>query len=160
MATSAATVPAQLLAHIKGRKFPSAGKLFASNVDFHAWTPTGHWIANDPSTVGKILEVWYSPGAGSSNVLYSNETAGAKGTATLEIEIELKVQPDDQTRVLRQFYILTIGKDDKISRAHVYCAGLHTEFPEVDLEKQRRAKGIGGLKPAPISPRAVAAKAS
>ncbi len=42
-------------------------------------------------------------------------------------------------------------KSDRIIQARVYCAGLHTEFPEVDLDKQRRAKGLQAppLKPAP-----------
>lgn len=132
--------------------------MFASGVDFQAWSPTGHWVATDPQTVSRIIEVWYSPGANPS-VVWSNETTGAKGSATLEIEMEWKIPPDDQSRTLRQIYLLTV-KGDKIASARVYCAGLHTEFPEVDLEKQRRAKGIGGVKPAPISAKVIAAKAS
>ena len=155
---AATTVPGQLLSAIKGRKFGNVARMFASGVDFQAWTPTGHWVATDPQTVSKIIEVWYSPGA-NPTVIWSNEGSGAKGAATLEIEMEWKVPPDDQSRTLRQFYLLTV-KGDKIASARVYCAGLHTEFPEVDLEKQRRAKGIGGVKPAPISAKAVAAKAS
>ena len=60
--------------------------------------------------------------------------------------------------MLRQVFLLTI-KSDRITRARVYCAGLHTDFPEVDLEKQRRNKGIGGPKPS-NAPKMVASKAS
>lgn len=151
------TVPGQLLAAIKGRKFTSVARLFANPVDFQAWTPTGHWVAEDGPTVSKIIEVWFSPGIG-SQVVYSNETSGARGAACLELEIAWKTPPDDQQRVLRQVYLLTV-KNEKIVSARVYCAGLHTEFPEVDLEKQRRSKGIIAAKPAaPV--KAVAAKAS
>jgi hypothetical protein len=151
------TVPGQLLAAIKSRKFSSAGKLFANPVDFQAWTPTGHWVAEDPTTVARVIEVWYSPGAG-SQVIYSNETSGARGAATLELEIAWKTQPDDQQRTLRQVYLLTV-KGDRIVTARVYCAGLHTEFPDVDLEKQRRSKGIVAAKPAAPA-KAITAKAS
>lgn len=151
------TVPGQLLAAIKSRKFSSAGKLFANPVDFQAWTPTGHWVAEDPTTVARVIEVWFSPGAG-SQVVYSNETSGARGAATLELEIVWKTQPDDQQRVLRQVYLLTV-KGDRIASARVYCAGLHTEFPDVDLEKQRRSKGIIAAKPAAPA-KAITAKAS
>lgn len=150
------SVPGQLLAAIKGRKFTSVARLFANPVDFQAWTPIGHWVAEDGATAGKIIEVWFTPGAG-SQVVYSNETSGARGAAGLELEIAWKVQPDDQPRVLRQVYLLTV-KNEKIVSARVYCAGLHTEFPEVDLEKQRRSKGLAAPKPA--APKAVAAKAS
>ena len=149
--------PGQLLAAIKSRKFSSAGKLFANPVDFQAWTPTGHWVAEDPTTVARVIEVWFSPGAG-SQVVYSNETSGARGAATLELEIVWKTQPDDQQRVLRQVYLLTV-KGDRIASARVYCAGLHTEFPDVDLEKQRRSKGIIAAKPAAPA-KAITAKAS
>ncbi len=153
------TVPAALLAAIKARKFSSIGKMCAPGIDFEAWTPVGHWVASDGTTVGRILEVWFTPGAGST-IVYSNETAGARGAASLEIEVSWKLPPEDQLRVLRQVYLLTI-KADKITHARVYCAGLHTDFPEVDLEKQRRNKGIiVGGKPGP-GPRVVAvAKAS
>jgi hypothetical protein len=151
------TVPGQLLAAIKSRKFSSAGRLFANPVDFQAWTPTGHWVAEDPTTVARVIEVWFSPGAG-SQVVFSNETSGARGAATLELEIVWKTQPDDQQRVLRQVYLLTI-KGDRIVSARVYCAGLHTEFPDVDLEKQRRSKGIIAAKPAAPA-KAITAKAS
>jgi hypothetical protein len=150
------TVPAQLLAAIKSRKFSAAGKLFAHGVDFQAWTNVGHWTANDPSTVAKIIEVWYSPGA-NSTVIDSNETAGARGAATLELEVAWKLPPEDQVRVLRQVYLLTV-KGDKITHARVYCPGMHMEFPEVDLEKQRRAKGIGGMKVS-TAPKMVASRA-
>lgn len=158
---STTTIPAQLLAAIKSRKFSSISKLFAAGVDFQAWTPVGHWVANDGTTASRIIEVWYTPGA-NSTVVYSNETSGAKGAATLEIEVSWKLPPEDQVRVLRQFYALTI-KGDKIIHARIYCAGLHTDFPEVDLDKQRRSRGLGpaGTKPgqAAAAPRAVAAKA-
>jgi hypothetical protein len=80
------TVPGQLLAAIKARKFTAVSKLFAPGVDFQAWTPAGHWIANDGPTIAKIIEVWYTPGAGST-VVDSSEVAGAKGATTLEMEI-------------------------------------------------------------------------
>ena len=143
----ATTVPGQLLAAIKARKFTSVSKLFASPIDFEAWTPTGHWPAHDGPTVAKILEVWFTPGAGST-VTWSNETAGAKGAATLEYEITWKTQPDDQLRVVRQAFVMTV-KGEKIASARAYCAGLHTEFPEVDLEKQRRSRGLAPPKPGP-----------
>jgi len=151
------SVPGHLLAAIKGRKFTSVARLFANPVDFQAWTPTGHWVAEDGATAAKIIEVWFSPGAG-SQVVYSNETSGARGAAGLELEIVWKTQPDDQPRVLRQVYLLTV-KNEKIVSARVYCAGLHTEFPEVDLEKQRRSKGLAAPKPAAAA-KAVTAKAS
>ena len=152
------TVPGLLLAAIKARKFGNVAKLFATPVDFQAWTPAGRWVAADASTVAKIIEVWFTPGAGSSTIVYSNETSGARGAASLEYELAWKVQPDDQPRALRQLFLLTV-KGDRITNARVYCAGLHTEFPEVDLEKQRRSKGIGGAKP-PNSPKAITARAS
>jgi hypothetical protein len=151
----ATTVPSQLLAAIKARKFTSIGKMCSGPVDFEAWTPTGHWVAQDGSTVAKIIEVWFTPGAGST-VAWSNESAGAKGAATLECEITWKTQPDDQVRVLRQAYVMTI-KGDKITHARVYCLGLHTEFPEVDLEKQRRTRGLAPPKPGPGAKAPVAA---
>lgn len=154
----AATVPGTLLAAIKGRKFPSVGKLFASPVDFEAWTPTGHWTADDGPTIAKIVEVWFTPGGTNGTVVWSNELAGAKGLSILEYEVAWKTQPEDQPRVLRQAWLLTV-KGDKIASARVYCAGPHTEFPDVDLDKQRRSKGLGSPKP-PNSPRVVAAKAS
>jgi hypothetical protein len=150
------TIAGQLLAAIKARKFNSVARLFANPVDFQAWTPVGHWVAHDGTTAAKIIEVWFSPGSG-SQVVYSNETSGARGAAGLELEIAWKAQPDDQPRVLRQVYLMTV-KGDKIVSARVYCAGLHTEFPEVDLEKQRRAKGLAAAKPA--APKAATAKAS
>jgi hypothetical protein len=148
------SVPGQLLNAIKARKFGTVAKLFAPQVDFQAWTPYGHWSASDAATVGKIIETWYTPGTGSV-VTFSTETATAK-SGMLECEVSWKIQPDDQVRVLRQVYLLTL-KGEKITAARVYCAGLHTEFPEVDLEKQRRSKGLAGPKP-PNSPKAVPAK--
>jgi hypothetical protein len=152
----ATTVPGQLLAAIKSRKFTSIAKLFAPPVDFEAWTPSGHWVAQDGSTVAKIVEVWFTPGAGSS-ITWSNETSGARGAATLEYEISWKTQPDDQPRVVRQACLMTV-KGEKIVSARVYCAGLHTEFPEVDLEKQRRSRGLAPPKPGPGAKPVVAAK--
>ncbi len=150
------SVPGQLLAAIKGRKFGNVARMFAPQVDFQAWAPTGHWVATDPGTTSKIIEAWFTPGAGST-ITFSNETSNAR-SATLEFEITWKTQPDDQVRVLRQVYLMSI-KGEKITSARVYCAGLHTEFPEVNLEKQRRTKGLAGAKP-PNSPKAIIAKAS
>ncbi|MBF6598987.1 MAG: hypothetical protein IVW36_00575 [Dehalococcoidia bacterium] len=151
------SVPSQLLAAIKGRKFTAVSRLFAPDVRFEAWTSAGHWLAGDPHTASRIIEVWFSPGSGSI-VTWSNETAGARGAATLEFEITWKAPPDDQPRVLRQVYMLTV-KGEKIIAARVYCPGLHTEFPDVDLEKQRRQKGLAAAVPkAPASAR-VAARA-
>lgn len=141
------TVPGQLLAAIKSRKFTSVARLFANPVDFEAWTPTGHWVAQDGPAVAKIVEVWFTPGAGST-ITWSNETSGARGAATLEYEITWKTQPDDQARVVRQACLLTV-KGEKIVSARIYCAGLHTEFPEVDIEKQRRSRGLAPPKPGP-----------
>ena len=151
------TVPAQLLAAIRARRFPSVARLLAPDVDFQAWTPTGHWVATDNATAARIIEVWFSPG-GPLTLIFSNETAGARGAATLEYEMVWHLEPDDQPRVLRQFVLLTI-KNDKIVSVRVYCPGLHTEFPEVDLEKQRRTKGITGP-PKPAAPRAPPIKVS
>lgn len=139
------TVASQLLAAIKSRKFTAVAKLFASPVEFEAWTPSGHWSAQDGATAAKIIEVWFTPGVGSV-ITWSNESSGARGAATLEYEITWKTQPDDQPRVVREAYLLTI-KGEKIASARVYCAGLHTEFPEVDLEKQRRSRGLAPPKP-------------
>jgi hypothetical protein len=148
----------QVLNAIKGRKFTSIGRLCASGVDFQAWTPSGHWVATDGPTVAKIIEVWYSPGAGTNQILSSNEMAVGRNSSLLEVEATWKTGPDDQPRILHQAYLIT-GKGDKITQMRVFCAGLHTEFPEVDLEKQRRAKGLAVAKPL-NSPKAVAAKAS
>jgi hypothetical protein len=154
----AATVTGTLLAAIKARKFPSIGKMFATPVEFEAWTPSGHWTAQDGATIAKIIEVWNTPGAGAGTVVWSNEILGAKGLAILEYEVAWKTLPEDQPRVLRQVWLLNT-KGDKIVSARVYCAGPHTEFPDVDLDKQRRSKGLGAPKP-PNSPRVVAARAS
>lgn len=153
----AGSLPGQLLALIRNRKFNQAARLFDANIDFQAWTPTGRWVAADPATAARIIEVWFTPGGGPSNVVFSSETSAGRGLSTLEFEIEWKVQPDDQPRVLRQAYLLTIkpvaeksgGRADRIVAMRVYCAGPHTEFPEVDLEKQRRVKGLSGAKPLP-----------
>ena len=145
MATSSqATVPAQLVNAIRQRRFTQVARLFAPNVDFQAWTPAGHWVATDPTTASRIIEVWYTPGV-NSTVVDIHETSNAR-SATLEVEMSWKTELEDQPRTLRQVYLLTL-KDGKITQARVYCPGLHTDFPDVDLEKQRRAKGIGGAKP-------------
>jgi hypothetical protein len=155
------TVPARLLAAIKARKFSTAAKLFASPLDFHAWTPTGYWTATDPQTAGRIIEAWFTPGAPPSTIVWSQETSGARGAATLEFEMAWKAPPDDQPRVLRQAYLMTI-KGDKITHARIYCAGLHIEFPEVDLEKQRRQKGLSAAPAAKPTtpPKTMTARAS
>src|SRR4051794_17311693 len=111
------SVPGKLLTAMKNRKFNTAAKLFASPIDFQAWTPAGHWTAEDAGTIAKILEVWFSPGAGNT-ITYSNETAGKGGMATLEYEMAWKTQPDDQVRMLRQTYLMTI-KGEKIVSARV-----------------------------------------
>jgi hypothetical protein len=151
----ATKIPAQLVTAIKGRKFGTVAKLFAPGVDFQAWTPTGHWVASDGSTASKIIETWFSPGVG-SQVVWSSETAAGKNHVLLEYEISWSLPPDDQPRVLRQAHFLTI-KNERIVAARIYCAGPHTEFPEVDLEKLRRAKGLGapGTKPLSNSPKVV-----
>lgn len=162
----ATSVAGQLLKAIKDRKFTSVGRMCAHGIDFEAWTPAGHWVASDGATVAKIFEVWFTPGV-SSTVTYSNETAGKGNSVTLECEMTWKLQPEDQTRALRQVHLLTLNKEGKIVYARVYCAGLHMEFPEVDLEKQRRSKGLAAPKPggpqsrqaAPVAA-AAAAKAS
>lgn len=133
------TIPAQMLHLLKARKFGAIGKLYAPGVDFQAWNPSGHWVASDAATIAKIFEVWFSPGVGAT-IVESHETATARA-ATLEYEISWKLPPDDQPRVLRQFHLMTL-RDGRITSARIYCAGLHTDFPEVDLEKQRRAKGL------------------
>ncbi|HZP56609.1 MAG TPA: hypothetical protein VFC53_03530 [Dehalococcoidia bacterium] len=153
------SVPAQLLNAIKGRKFTSVARLFAPNVDFQAWTNLGHWVANDPQTAARIIEVWYSPGTG-NQVTDSNEITGARGLAILELEVTWKAPPDEQPRMLRQVYLMTV-KNDRIVQMRVYCPGLHAEFPDVDLEKQRRQKGLSAA-PAktPAGAKAVAARSS
>lgn len=164
--TAPNSVSGQLLKAIKDRKFTSIGRMCAPGVDFEAWTNLGHWVASDGATVAKIFEVWFTPGV-SSTVTYSNETPGKGNAVTLEYEMTWKLQPEDQTRSLRQAHLLTLNKDGKITHARVYCSGLHMEFPEVDLEKQRRSKGLAAPKPggpqsrqaAPAAAPAAAAKA-
>jgi hypothetical protein len=150
------SVPGKILSALKGRKFTALGKLFAPKSDFQAWTPAGHWTAEDPATIAKIVEVWFSPGVGNS-VMWSTEAASAR-SAVLEYEIHWKAPPDESTRILRDAWMLTL-KDGKITSARVYSAGLHIEFPEVDLEKQRRQKGLGGVKVS-NSPKVITSKAS
>ena len=151
-----ATVTGSLMAAIKARKFPTVGKMFAAGAEFEAWTPSGHWLAQDAATITKIVEVWFTPGAGSATVTWSSETTGARGLAILEYEMTWKTLPEDQPRMLRQVWMLTT-KGEKIASARIYCAGPHTEFPDVDLDKQRRSKGLGAPRP-PNSPRVIAAK--
>ena len=156
------SVPGMLLAALKARKFTSGtnsvAKLFASDVQFEAWNNAGHWAAEDPVSAARIIEVWFTPGSGPSTVVWSAETANAK-SATLEAEIHWIAPPDDQPRVLRQIYLMTLSKDRKIASMRVYCPGLHTEFPEVDVEKQRRQKGLAATPPKPQAAPRVAAKA-
>ncbi len=152
------SVPGQLLAAIKARRFNSVAKLFAPQIDFQAWTNVGHWVAEDAATAARIIEVWFTPGSGST-VLYSNETSGARGAATLEYEIAWKAPPDDQPRILRQVYLMAI-RHDKIVSARVYCPGLHAEFPIVDLDKQRRQKGLASAARPPAAKAPAAARAS
>ena len=150
------SVPGKILSALKGRKFTALGRLFAPRMDFQAWTPAGHWAAEDAATIAKIVEVWFSPGIGNT-VMWSTEVANAK-SAVLEYEIHWKAPPDESTRILRDAWMLTL-KDGKITAARVYSAGLHIEFPEVDLEKQRRQKGLGGVKVS-NSPKVITSKAS
>ncbi len=152
------TVPSKVLTAIKGRKFPALSKLFANKTDFQAWTPSGRWVAEDPATIAKILEVWFTPGAGPNTVTFSTETTSAKA-ATLEYEVSWKVPADDLPRVLRDVWMMNLGKDGKIASARIYSAGLHIDFPDVDLEKQRRQKGLAGPKMS-NSPKVITSKAS
>lgn len=156
MPSAPRTIPGDILNAIRTRKFSQIAKLFDKSVDFQAWSPVGHWTAADGPTAAKIIEVWYSPGVPPAQILFSHESQ-TKTAATLECEVSWRLEAEEGTRVLRQVYLLTL-KNDKIVAARVYCAGLHSEFPDVDLEKQRRAKGIGGAKPVP-APRAVAPSA-
>lgn len=151
------SVPGKILAAIKGRKFTALSKLFSTKADFQAWTPAGHWAAEDAATIAKIVEVWFSPGAGNCTVMWSTESANAK-SAILEYEVHWKAPPDDSDRILRDAWMLTL-KEGKITAARVYSAGLHIEFPEVDLEKQRRQKGLTGVKVS-NSPKVITSKAS
>src|SRR5438445_614909 len=93
------SVPSQLLAAIKGRKFTSVARLFAPQTEFEAWTNVGHWVARDGQTAAKIIEAWYAPGAGASTVVSSNEIQGARGFAVLECELTWSAPPDDHRRV-------------------------------------------------------------
>jgi hypothetical protein len=141
----AETVPGKILAAIKGRKFAALSKLFSAKSDFQAWTPSGRWVAEDAATIAKIVEVWFTPGAGNTTIDWSAETSSTK-TATLEYEVSWKAPPDESTRILRDAWFLTLAKDGKIAAARIYSAGLHIEFPDVDLDKQRRQKGLAGPK--------------
>ena len=55
--------------------------------------------------------------------------------------------------------MMNLGKDGKITSARIYSAGLHIDFPDVDLEKQRRQKGLAGPKMS-NSPKVITSKAS
>lgn len=153
----AESVAAQLLANIRARKFTAIAKQFAGDADFQAWTPSGHWTATDGRTAARIIEVWFTPGLGSV-VQHSHVAHAGRGLAVLEYEIGWKLPSvtnskmkgvviEGEPRVLRQVYLLTI-KAGKITAARVYCSGLHTTFPEVDIEKRRRTKGITQRPPA------------
>jgi hypothetical protein len=144
------TVTTQLLANIRARKFAAIARQFANDADFQAWTANGHWTATDGRTAARIIEVWFTPGS-SSVVHYSCEARAGRGMVALECEIGWKLPSvlkaktgivvEGEPRVLRQVYLLAI-KNGKIAAARVYCAGLHTNFPEVDLERQLRTKGL------------------
>ncbi len=145
------SVTAQLLAHIRAREFTAIAKLFSDEAEFEAWTPSGRWTASDARTAARIIEVWFTPGTGTV-VQHSYEAHTGRRTVLLECEIAWKlpsvsnakakgVVVEGEPRVLRQVYLLTI-KNGKITAARVYCAGLHTNFPDVDLEKRRRTKGL------------------
>jgi len=146
----AQSVTAQLLVNIRTRKFTAIAKQFADDAEFEAWTPSGRWTASDARTAARIIEVWFTPGTGTV-VQHSYEARIGRRTVLLECEIEWKLPSvsnaktgivfEGEPRVLRQVYLLTI-KHGKITAARVYCAGLHTNFPDVDLEKQRRTKGL------------------
>jgi hypothetical protein len=84
---------------------------------------------------------------------------GTSKAPTLEYEVGWKAPPDDSPRILRDAWFLVIGKDGKVSSARVYSAGPHIEFPEVDLEKWRRQKGLTGVKIS-NSPKVITSKAS
>ena len=163
------TVPGQLLAGLKARRFNAVAKLFAPDVDFQAWTPVGHWVAKDRATVAQIIEVWLTPGQG-YQVLHSEETSGAGGAATLECElawhkpahwgVPMRGRPSngqppspqvaldsDPLVILRQLFLLKI-RDGLITQARVYCPGPRNEAPDVDLERQARASGLAGAAPA------------
>lgn len=153
----AESVAAQLLANIRARKFTAIARQFADDADFQAWTPSGHWTATDGRTAARIIEVWFTPGLGSV-IQHSYAAHAGRGMAVLECEIGWKLPSvtnskmkgvviEGEPRVLRQVYLLAI-KDGKITAARVYCAGLHTTFPEVDIEKRRRTKGIAQRLPA------------
>jgi hypothetical protein len=144
------SVTSQLLANIRARKFTAIARQFADDAVFEAWTPSGRWVASDARTAARIIEVWFTPGTGSV-VQHSYVARAGRGMVLLECEIGWKLPSisnvktgvvfEGEPRVLRQVYLLTV-KNEKITAARVYCAGLHTTFPEVDLEKQRRTKGL------------------
>jgi hypothetical protein len=147
---SAQSVTAQLLTNIRARKFSAIARLFADDAEFEAWTPSGRWAASDPRTAARIIEVWFTPGTGTV-VQHSYVARAGRGMVMLECEIGWRLPSasnaktgvviEGEPRVLRQVYLLAI-KSGKITTARIYCAGLHTNFPDVDLEKQRRTKGL------------------
>jgi hypothetical protein len=99
LATANTTVTAQLLNAIRSRKFNQIGRLCASDIDFQAWTPVGHWVANDPSTVAKIIEVWFTPGAGASVIVESRETTEQELREYIEKDPTVKAEADATTAV-------------------------------------------------------------
>lgn len=157
-------ITGELLAHIKARRFDAIAKLFSPKVDFQAWTPAGHWVANDGVTAAQIMEVWFTP-AGVCQVLFNEETSGVGGVANLECELAWHrpapwgvpvrrptgfagsaagVGNDaDPLVMLRQLYLLTT-RNGLITRARIYCPGLRNDSPDVDLQRQFRAAGIRG----------------
>ncbi len=148
-------VPTQLLASIKARRFSALARLFAADTDFQAWTPSGHWMAAEGRIAARIIEVWFTPGA-HSTINFTNITSGGRGVSVLECEVawgvpvqpraKMTQTPPDEPRVLRQVYVLRV-KGGKITEARVYCAGLHTTFPDVDLDKRRRERGLAPRPP-------------
>lgn len=156
-------IAGKLLGCIRSRRFKAIARICAPDIEFHAWTPTGHWSASDGRVVATIIETWFSPGA-ESQVTYEATTI-RRDTVALECEIAWVVRaaprakfpdPPPDPRVLRQVYLLTVRKG-AITGARVYCAGLHTAFPPVDLERLRCAKGLAPRSPAPRSMNGTAA---
>ena len=153
--TTPSDIAGRLLNCIRSRRFKAIARICARDIEFHAWTPTGHWSASDGRAAATIIETWFSPGAG-SQVTYDATTI-RRDTVVLECEIAWVVRaapsakfpdPPADPRMLRQVYVLTVKKG-AITSAHVYCAGLHTAFPPVDLERLRRVKSLALRSPAP-----------
>lgn len=144
------STPMQLLAHITARKFAAVAKLFAEDAHFQAWTPSGHWSATGGRGAAGIIELWFTPGR-NSTLNFTRVVSAGRGVAVIECEIawgvpvqinsKMTQAPADEPRLLRQVYVMRV-KDGRIHEARVYCAGLHTTFPDVDVEKVRRAKSL------------------